>query len=269
MAIPLRSPDEIEGLSRAGALCWSILDRLVSACRAGVMTAQIDGLARREVERAGAVPLFPGYAGHDGRRPFPTCVCVSINEELVHGIPGERLIRAGDVVSIDLGLSFAGWCADAARTVLVEPVRDEHGALHAGLLEVLGLAIERVGPGVRWSEVVQAVGERARERGLTLVEPYAGHGIGRALHEPPRAPLLNPVESGGGPLALSQDFVLRPGMVLTVEPIVVRGRGTTITATDGWTVLASDRAIGCHEERMVAIVRGGSRMLTAAPIRSA
>lgn len=269
MAIPLRSPDEIECLSRAGRLCWSILNQLAESCCAGVMTRDLDALASNAITHAGAQPLFLGYSAHDGRNPFPACVCVSINEELVHGIPGERLIRPGDVVSIDLGLKLDGWCADAARTVLVGPARAEHAAMHAGLSEILEVATTRMRPGVAWSAIVQAVGERTRQLGLTLVEPYAGHGIGRALHEPPRAPLLNPVESAGNALAPSQDFVLRPGMVLTVEPIVVRGAGTTLNASDGWTVLAADRATGCHEERMVAIVRGGSRMLTAAPIRSA
>ncbi len=269
MAIPLRSPDEIECLSRAGRLCWSILDQLADACRAGVMTRDLDALASSAISQAGAQPLFLGYRAHDGRTPFPASVCVSINEELVHGIPGERLLRAGDVVSIDLGLSLDGWCADAARTVLIPPVTHEHATLHAGLLDLLAATIASMAPGLRWSEIVAAAGERARETGLTLVEPYAGHGIGRALHEPPRAPLLNAAPDQAQSLPAAQDFVLRPGMVLTVEPIAVRGSGSALTASDGWTVLAADRAVGCHEERMVAIVRGGSRMLTAAPIRSA
>lgn len=269
MPIPLRSPDEIDALARAGEACASILDRLVDACSVGVMTADLDALASEEIRRVGASPLFLNYNAPAGSKPFPGCVCISINEELVHGVPGERLIRPGDVVSIDLGLRLSGWCADSARTVLVPPVASEHAAQHAHLLTLLDQAIEMMAPGVRWSEVVRAVGEKAASAGYTLIEPYAGHGIGRELHEPPRAPLRNAKPGAASALAPSDDFVLRPGMVLTIEPILVRGSGSTRLAPDGWTVLAADRAVGCHEERMVAIVRGGSRMLTAAPIRSA
>ncbi len=269
MPIPLRSPEEIDALARAGEACAAILDRLVEACVPGIMTAELDAIASEQIRRAGATPLFLNYNGPGGRKPFPGCVCVSINDELVHGIPGERLIRSGDVVSIDLGLRLDGWCADAARTVLMPPIADEHAAMHTHLLSMLAHATSLMVPGVAWSEVVQAVGEIAGARGYTLIEPYAGHGIGRSLHEPPRAPLRNTPAASRGGLSPADDFVLRPGMVLTIEPILVRGTGSTRLASDGWTVLATDRAIGCHEERMVAIVRGGSRMLTAAPIRSA
>ncbi|MBX3367204.1 MAG: type I methionyl aminopeptidase [Phycisphaeraceae bacterium] len=262
MAIHLRSDSEIDALARAGRACWAALDRIASACVPGCITRDLDAIARDEIKRAGASPLFLGHKGPDGRPPFPGHLCVSINNELVHGIPGERLLRPGDVVSVDLGLTLDGWCADAARTVLIDPVPDHHRELHARTLEILKLAITMMEPGIAWSTIVQAVAKAVGETDTRLVEPYAGHGIGRALHEPPRAPLLN----AGSPLSPNEDFILRPGMVLTVEPILVRGNAKTITGSDGWTVLAAVNAVGCHEERMVAIVRGGYRMLTGAPI---
>lgn len=266
MAIPLRSESEIDAIARAGRACWHALDRIACACLAGCITRDLDAIACEEIQRAGATPLFLGHKGPDGRPPFPGHLCVSINNELVHGIPGERLLRPGDVVSIDLGLTLDGWCADAARTLLIEPVPDQHRDLHARTIEILNLAISMMEPGIAWSAIVQAVAQAVGEADVRLVEPYAGHGIGRALHEPPRAPLLNTDARTRSSLSESEDFVLRPGMVLTVEPILVRGNAQTLTASDGWTVLAADNAVGCHEERMVAIVRGGHRMLTGAPI---
>lgn len=266
MAIHLRSDCEIDALERAGRACWAALDRIANACVPGRITRDLDTIAREEILRAGATPLFLGHKGPDGRPPFPGHLCVSINNELVHGIPGERLLRPGDVVSIDLGLTLDGWCADAARTLLIEPVPDHHRELHDRTLQILELAISLMEPGIAWSAIVQIVAQAVGDADMRLIEPYAGHGIGRALHEPPRLPLLNASPRVGSLLSPNEDFILRPGMVLTVEPILVRGNARTITGSDGWTVLAADNAVGCHEERMVAIVRGGYRMLTGAPI---
>ena len=261
MAIPIRSPREIDEIARAAEVCAQVLAQIASRCVPGVVTGELDSLASALVKTAGAMPLFKGYGASDRRPAFPASICVSINQELVHGVPGERLIREGDVVSLDLGLSLRGWCADCATTVLVPPVSNEHRALHDAVGDVLRAASNAMAPGARWSDVVGASGSLASQRGIRLVEPYAGHGVGRSLHEPPRAPLINAVS--GRSLPEAEDFVLRPGMVLTIEPIGVHGSGSTVTAPDEWTVLAEDGAIGCHEERMVAIVRGGCRALTA------
>lgn len=260
MAIPIRSPAEIDAIARAAEACASILRLVASRCVVDAVTDELDALADAEIARIGAEAIFKGYRAGDGRAPFTGCMCVSINEELVHGVPGERLVRPGDVVSLDLGLKLGGWCADCAITVLIDPVSPANRALHHDVLRVLESAVGAMAPGALWSEVVHGCAHLAGDLGLRLIEPYAGHGVGRDLHEPPRAPLLN---RDAGALAPEQDFVLRPGMVLTVEPIGIRGTGETIGADDGWTVLARDRAIGCHEERMVAIVRGGNRALTA------
>lgn len=263
MAIPLRSPRDIDGLGRAGAACWSILDALVARCVPGVATWELDALAADLLAKSNAESLFLGYRGPAGPA-FPGHICVSINEELVHGIPGDRLVRPGDVVSIDLGLRLGGWCADAARTVLVPPVPEAAATLHTGVRSILSEVIDAMRPGIAWSEIVRLAASGAQRAGIRLIEPYAGHGIGRTLHEKPRAPFLNAGFDGEPPeLGEREDFVLRPGMVLAVEPIGVAGSEETLGLDDGWTVVARDRSIGCHEERTVAIVRGGRRVLTA------
>lgn len=267
MAIPIRSPREIDAISRSAECCARVLKEVAARCVPGAITADLDRVAERAIRSAGARPIFRGYGATATRPAFTGSMCVSINEELVHGVPGERLVRPGDVVSLDVGLELDGWCADCATTVLVDTVDPKSERLRRDVLDVLHAAMVAMHPGVRWSQVVAGAGRVAAERGIRLVEPYAGHGVGRSLHEPPRAPLLN--ATAGSVLPESEDFVLRPGMVLTLEPIGVRGSGGTVTAPDGWTVLASDRAIGCHEERMVAIVRGGCRALTSSLERGA
>jgi methionyl aminopeptidase len=267
MAIPIRSPREIGAIARSAGCCERVLLEVASHCVEGAITADLDRIADAAIRREAARPIFRGYGATVSRAAFTGAMCVSINEELVHGVPGERLVRPGDVVSLDVGLELDGWCADCATTVLVDTVDPKSERLRRDVLDVLHAAMDAMRPGVRWSQVVAGAGRVAAERGIRLVEPYAGHGVGRSLHEPPRAPLLN--TSGGSSLRDEEDFVLRPGMVLTIEPIGVRGSGQTVTAPDGWTVLASDRAIGCHEERMVAIVRGGCRALTSSLERGA
>ncbi len=261
MAIPIRSPGEIDEIALASQTCARILRTVAARCVPGAVTRDLDALAAELMSRAGAAPLFLGYGQTDQRPAFSGAICVSINDELVHGLPGDRLVREGDVVSLDMGLTRNGWCADCATTVLVPPVADAHAALRAAVVEVLRAAHLALAPGARWSEIVNACGAAAHRSRIRLIEPYAGHGVGRSLHEPPRAPLLNTCD--GSTLAPHEDFTLRPGMVLTIEPIGVRGSPETVTAPDGWTVLSKHRHVGCHEERMVAIVRGGCRALTA------
>jgi methionyl aminopeptidase len=263
MPIPIRSPREINAMAEAGRIAWSVLGTLAKACTPGARTGDLDALALELITRAGAQSLFMGYQG-PAATPFPAHVCISINEELVHGIPGDRLIRPGDAVKIDVGIRSQGWCADCARTILIPPVSADASRLHTATLACLERAIALAAPGVSWSSIVSEVAAVAHSSRIALVEPYAGHGVGRELHEPPRAPLLTPRPGGDPPqLPPAQDFILRPGMCIAIEPIGVLGSNQTLGLDDGWTVVAADRSLGSHEERTVAIVPGGCRILTA------
>lgn len=267
--IALRSPAEIDSIARAGGVVDRILNELVRAAIPGVATRDLDALARRRLDAEGALALFPAIRRGEGPA-FPGAVCVCVNEEATHGVPGARALRAGDLVTIDLGASLGGWCADASRCTVVGGA--DHDAadgscrtrplLVAAARGVTGAGIDAITPGARWSDVARAIRNAAAHQACRLVPGFSGHGIGRALHEPPRASVFP------GP---AEDFVLRPGMVLTVEPLVA-GRGAVDQPTppvairsDGWTVATTDGSDACQHEETVAVVRGGCRVLTRGP----
>jgi len=257
MAIPIKSPAEIDAMARAAKVAWRIVGEGLDAARAGVTTAEIDDLVTRRIADAGALPIFQGY--RMGASPaFPASCCICLNEEVVHGIPGPRLLRDGDLLTVDVGLSIEGWCADAASSRVVGENADE--AVLAMVGEVRAAvddACAAMATGVRWSSIVEILETRAAAGGWRLVPSFPGHGIGRSLHEPPKAWTAPDGERA------PRDFVLRPGMVLTLEPIAVLGEPEIVGLDDGWTVVTRDRAWACHEERMIAITRGGPRALTA------
>jgi methionyl aminopeptidase len=230
-------------------------------------TADLERLIGAAFARTGAEPLLPGHRTGDGAA-FPACVSICVNEEVVHGVPGPRILRGGDIITIDTAARLAGWCADAARSMVVgAPAGEADRGLPQAALACLDAGLSAMQPRVAWSDVARAVADAAARQGVVLATGYAGHGIGCDLHEAPEAWL------GTGPDgSTGQDFVLRPGMVLTLEPIVMEGRGTgngvgpeLLVLDDGWTVLARDRRWACHEERTVAITRGGPEVLTVSP----
>ena len=257
--IPIRTSHEIDAIARAGAVVARCLDELLVAARPGVMTGDLDRQARRLLERAGAVPVFSGFVQGDAP-PFPGVICTCVNDEVTHGVPGERVLAAGDLLTIDLGALADGWCADASRARVVGEGRPDRQALARTAEAVTTAAIAAIAPGVRWSTVADVALRAADAAGCRLVAGYAGHGVGRSLHEPPRAPMFP------GP---REDFVLWPGMVLTVEPIVVSASpgctpGVEVwVRDDGWTVATRDGADACQVEQTVAVVPGGVRVLTA------
>ncbi len=271
MPIPIRSPDEIAAAGRAGALAWRIVSEAVESARAGATTGELDALIEGRIRSGGAEPVMKGACRADGRL-FPAGSSICVNEEVVHAVPGDRILRAGDVVTIDLALRLDGWCVDVARGLVVAmPTMSESSSeswarsahVVRSALRCLDAGLGEMASGRRWSEVARAVADEAVSAGVVLVGDYAGHGIGRELHEPPDAWLGTGQDGGGG-----QDFVLRPGMLLTLEPIIMEGRAQgagrpeLIELDDGWTVLAGDRRRACHEERTVAITRGGPVVLT-------
>lgn len=263
MPIPIKAPAEINAMRPAARLAWSLLGGAIARCAPGVTTAQIDRHLLERLLASGAGPILRGIRQSPGGPAFPACCCVCVNEEAAHGIPGPRILREGDVVCIDVSLRLDGWCADAARATVVGGVAAKDHSLAA----VSGAAARAVAaamhPGVRWSLAAGAASGVARGAGLRLAAGLSGHGIGRGLHEPPEAWFGISTGLPGAPV---QDFILRPGMVLTVEPVLVspgHGEPTLLGLDDGFTVVTGDRARACHEEIMVAVTRDGPEVLTA------
>ena len=263
----LRTAAEMDAIERAGAAVALALDAASAAVRAGATTAELDRAARAALEAAGAEPTFVGYPNPNGGPAFPAAACVSVANEAVHGIPGARVLRAGELVKIDVGARIDGWCADAAVSVVVPGAEcAEAAAFVAAAWETLHAGIARMQPGCAWSDVAAAMQRVAFERGHGVVDGWHGHGIGRAAHEAP--PLVTPG------LRERRDFTLLPGMVLAVEPILVMGARGTVdaagnathvpveVASDGWTVRAADGLVVAHVEHTVAVTRHGPRILT-------
>ena len=272
--IELRSESDVMGIERAGALVASVLEVARQACKAGVTTAEIDQAAHRAILAGGGEALFVGYRGTSESRPaFPTATCISVNEELVHGVPGARVVQDGDLVSIDVGVRLDGWCADSAITVCVGNVSAECRALVECADAMLQHAIAAAAPGRRWSGIARELEAIADQANFAIAVDFVGHGIGRKLHEPPQVPC-----SAYRSFREYGDFTLRPGMVLAIEPMLVLEAPQRIAAgetagdlcspactlaADGWTVILNSGRPSCHVEHTVVITRDGARVLTA------
>jgi methionyl aminopeptidase len=277
-AIALRSSDDMAAIERAGAAVAAALELAEGAVRAGATTLDVDAAVRTALAAAGAEPAFVNYPHPTGGPAFPAAACVSVGNEVVHGVPGARTLRAGDVVSIDVGARVGGWCADAAVTVTVPGAGDAAAlaAFVADAWETLHAGIALMQPGQRWSDVADRMQRLAVARGHGMVDGWHGHGVGRQVHEAPQAPSL--VSHG---LRAERDFTLLPGMVLAVEPILVLGGRGTIDAdgcmqaqtaaagADGWTVALPEGSVVCHVEHTVAVTRSGPRILTRRPANRA
>ncbi|GAB6877303.1 type I methionyl aminopeptidase [Thermaerobacter litoralis] len=246
--IELKSEREIGYMREAGRIVAAVLRELAAALRPGITTAELDRLAERLIREAGAEPAFKGYQG------FPASICTSINDEVVHGIPSpHRVIREGDVVSIDVGARYHGYYGDSAATFAVGAVPAEA----ARLLEVTrrsleeGIAAARAGN--RLGDIGYAVQRYVEAAGFSVVRDYAGHGIGRAMHEDPQVP--NYGRPGTG-------LRLRPGLVIAIEPMVNAGGHAVRTDPDGWTVRTADGSLSAHFEHTVLITDGEPEVLT-------
>lgn len=260
MALPLKTPREIDLMSNAGRVLSRLLDQLSIAALPGAATRQIDALARRLLHDAGARAVLDGYTSGPSRPPFPGAICVCIDEEIVHAPPGDRIIRPDSLVTLDLSISVDGWCADAALTVPMPDADAAARALASAARECLRGAAHAMAPGVHWSDIAALIREHAAAAGFTPVGRYLGHGIGRQLHEPPRLPIVEDEVR----LAIEQygDLILRPGMVLTLEPILTEGDARCVELDDGWTAVTQDRSRTAHEERTFAISCSGCTDLT-------
>ncbi len=247
--IVCRSARELERIKAANQLVARILAELAGAVRAGMTTGELDALAERLVREGGAEPAFKGYRG------FPATLCVSINQEVVHGIPSSgRALRRGDIVSIDMGVKLDGFYGDAAVTVPVGEVSGRTQDLLRVTREALERAITQAQVGGRLSDIGHAVQQWVESHGFSVVREFVGHGIGEHLHEEPQIP--NYGQPGRGPK-------LAEGMVLAIEPMVAMGKPDVKVLSDGWTAVTKDGSLAAHFEHTVAVTAAGPMVLTA------
>jgi methionyl aminopeptidase len=244
-----KSPEEIDRMRRAGRVVAATIDRLRAAVRPGATTAKLDRLAEEAIRSAGAEPSFKGYRGFSGS------ICTSVNEQVVHGIPGSRVLREGDLLSLDVGAIWEGYHADSAVSLFVgEPPSAEAEKLVRVAEESLDAGISQIRSGARLSDISHAVQEVAEGAGFSVVREYVGHGIGRSLHEDPQIPNFGP--PGRGP-------ELRSGLVVAVEPMVNLGGWETRVLADQWTVVTADGSLSAHFEHTIALGEDGAEVLTA------
>jgi methionyl aminopeptidase len=236
-----------------------IVAEALRVCRAmakpGTRTSDIDQAVEALFRRHGATPLFKGYPGP--KVPFPASTCISLNEQVVHGIPGPREIKDGDLLKIDTACKLNGWCADAAITIMVGEVRPERRRLVEVAEQILQVAILEMGRRRRWSEVALRMQQHAERSGCSVVQQYVGHGIGRIMHENPQVPNFISRD------LKKQDFRLDEGLVLAVEPMVNMGQADVRTLSDHWTVVTKDNMPSAHVEHTLAITRQGIQIITA------
>jgi methionyl aminopeptidase len=250
--IVLKTPREIEALRAAGRIARLALDAAVAAARPGAATADIDAEVERVIRSNGATPEFKGYHG------FPASSCISVNHEVVHGIPGPRRLKEGDIVGIDVGARFRGFVGDNAATVCVGRVSAEALRLVETTRECLDRAVAACVPGARLSDVGRAVQSLAESRGYSVVRDYAGHGIGARMHEDPQVP--NYVDEA----TLKRDIVLKEGLCLALEPMLNAGGPEVRVLEDDWTVVTKDGSLSAHWEDAVAVTKDGPLILTRA-----
>lgn len=251
----LRSPREIAEMRKAGLLVWQAHQAAAALIQPGVTTAEIDAVIDRFFADRGAIPLFKGVPGPV---PFPAATCVSVNEQVVHGIPGSRKLVEGDIVSIDTGCKLNGWCGDAAATFAVGRVHAEVRRLLDVTRDVLDLSIRLLGKCTRWSQVACEMEAFVKKNKFSVVEAFVGHGIGREMHEDPQVPNFV-----SGQLRRGGDFRLVPGLVIAVEPMVNMGTKRVRTQADHWTQATADGRPSAHFEHTIAMTESGPWVLTA------
>ena len=253
--IVCRTAAELEQMRQAGRLVGEVLSELAAVIAPGVTTAELDAMAEKRILAAGATPAFKGYHG------YPATICASVNDEVIHGIPSPtRVLKEGDIVSIDVGASLNGYFGDSALTLPVGRVTDEAARLLRVTEESLYQAIDQVRPGGRLSDVSHAVQRHVESHGFSVVREFVGHGIGQRMHEDPQVP--NYGEPGRGPR-------LAEGMVLAIEPMVNAGKPAVRVLSDGWTAVTRDASLSAHFEHTVAVTAGKPWILTErAPLTS-
>jgi len=247
--IVVKTIPQIELMRRAGDLVARTLDLVEQSARAGMTTAELDRIAEEFIRAGDAEPAFKGYLG------YPATLCVSIDDEVVHGIPGKRVLREGQIASIDVGVKLDGWYADAARTLTIGNIPPEAVRLLAATREALQKGIQQARAGNRIGDISAAVQTFAEENGYSVVRDLVGHGIGQKMHEEPQVPNFGAPHSG---------VALRPGMVIAIEPMVNAGGASIKFDADKWTVRTADGSLSAHFEHTVAVTANGPDILTVA-----
>jgi methionyl aminopeptidase len=250
-----KSRTEIERMRRAGRVVAEVLDKIGAELRPGVSTAHLDAMAEEHIRAAGGTPSFKGYPGINPRRPFPASVCISIDNEIVHGIPGQRTIQAGQIVSVDAGAIIDGWHGDAARTFYIGDPPPRVAELIDLTREAMLAGIAAAVPGNHIDDISAAVEAVAAGAGLGVIRQFVGHGIGTAMHEEPQVPNYRTGRPGRK---------LEPGLCLAIEPMFTLGGYDTRIQPDDWTVVTADGSMAAHFEHSIAVTDAGPVILTVA-----
>src|SRR5690348_1923996 len=245
--VTLKSPREIETMRRSGKITSAVLSELMKAARPGMTTAELDAMAERGIRERGGIPTFKGYNG------FPGSICASVNDEVVHGIPGARILRDGDLLSIDIGTTLEGYVSDSAATIAIGNISRDAQHLLDVTRECLTIGIAQMVRGKRLGDIGAAVQAHAEGHGFGVVRELVGHGVGRAMHEEPQVP--NYGKAGTG-------MELRPGLVLAIEPMITQGGKAIRILGDGWTVVTTDGKLAAHFEHTIAVTDDGPKILT-------
>ncbi|MFH1116596.1 MAG: type I methionyl aminopeptidase [Pseudomonadota bacterium] len=250
--IILKTKKEIDIMREANRIVAQILERIGEAIKPGITTGELDAIAEKMIRKAKAIAAFKGYQMRN-QTPYPACVCSSVNDEIVHGIPGPRILNEGDIVSIDVGVIHKGFVGDAARTYPVAGVSEPAMKLLNVTRESLYKGIERAVPENRLQDISGAVQKHVESNGFSVVREFVGHGIGRNMHEPPQIP--NYTGAGWNPR-------LKTGMVLALEPMVNEGTWRVKLLDDEWTAVTADGKLSAHFEHSIAITDNGPRILS-------
>jgi methionyl aminopeptidase len=250
----LKSARELTLMREAGKIVARALKICRDLAKPGTKTIEIDQAVEAFYTKHHAVPLFKGYPG---KTPFPAVTCLSINEQVVHGIPGQRVLKEGDLLKVDTACRLNGWCADRAITIPIGTVSPERARLLKVGEETLKIAIDLLGKRKWWSEVASAMQKHVEQAGFSVVTAYVGHGIGRTMHENPQVPNYVDRETR------KADFRLEPGLTLAIEPMVNMRRGDVDTLGDNWTVVTRDRMPSVHVEHTLAVTAQGVQIITA------
>lgn len=251
--IVLKSGEEIQKMREAGRITARVLQAVKEAARPGVSTAELNFLAESILEDHGAGPVFKGYTFGNGMPPFPATITACINEELVHGIPGSRILQDGDLLTIDCGSFYEGYIGDAAVSIGVGQVSDDVQELVAVTEKALEVGISQAQAGNRVGDISSAIQSYVEGEGYNVVRGYGGHGVGQTMHEDPHIPNYGLASRGAK---------LRPGMTFAIEPMVLQGKKDVITLADHWTVVAKDGKLTAHCEHTIAVTENGPEILT-------
>lgn len=250
--IVLKTPKEIEIMRGANRIVAQILDRIGEVVKPGVTTGELDKIAEKMIAKANAKPAFKGYRMRNNK-PYPACVCASVNEEVVHGIPGHRALKEGDIVGVDVGVIYKGYVGDAARTYPIGEISENARNLLKATRESLYKGIEQAVVGNRLQDISGAVQKHVESNGFSVVRDFVGHGVGRQMHEPPQIPNYKGV--GWNPR-------LEVGMTLALEPMVNEGTWRIKLLADEWTAVTADGKLSAHFEHSIAVTENGPSILS-------